>query len=119
MRIEWSLGDVVCVQIPRAEECEYALLFRQASEGRGLPLAPQSTDGSVEWNLSSDKIRVEIFEATKVVRIFLPASQFVLLAEALEEHILENGDYELDHSFETFGAEISPSHIKDVVFETV
>ena len=118
MRVDWSLGNVVCVQIPRIQEREYAQLFKRAALGTGLPLVFQANNGRVEWDLSWDEMCIEILEDSKVVRIRLPADQFVSLGEAIEEHIFKNSEYELDHSFETLGAEISPSHFRDVVFET-
>lgn len=117
--ISWDLEDVVCLQIERQFAREFATNLRKASSSSLMPFLTSTSGGRIEWSLTVDQFEIDVSKSAKLIRVAIPPAMLVELAEAIDEHADENGPYELDHSFETFGAKIQPAEIRDVVFETI
>ena len=110
-------SELVCMQVRLSNRQVIVKLFKK------LLLNEEAirflfNDKSVIFKISKDNFTIDCKKEKEII-ILITEDGLIELIEALEEHIVEDGIYPLDHSFETLGAKILPNHIVDVVFETI
>jgi hypothetical protein len=109
-------ADIVAVQILSSKR--QAFIDALQAVGADGELILNSTTGEQVVFKKSVDFMVDVTSAKEVL-IKLPPKEWTFLVESVQEHLDENREFPLDHSFEPYGAKIIPESIKDVVIETI
>jgi hypothetical protein len=117
MRIDASIADLVCVQLPDHERAAFQAKLRGLSTGCDMELRLLGENGIVIFQIVPSGVQIHCSDRS-VIRILLSKSECDYLADAIAENISDASTLPLDHSFESLGATITPTSIKDVVIET-
>jgi hypothetical protein len=118
LHVDKTLSEVVCVKIPRLErQC----VVKQLTKLRKIQTVelPSDSGDRIIFVKTNSEADFEVRVTKDAVEFRLPLKEIEFLLDSIEEHIIEDGEYELDHPFEPLGASIYPSSLKDVVIETI
>jgi DNA-binding LytR/AlgR family response regulator len=117
IKIDRETPDLICIQLPILERQDFLNKLRSLLES-GTTITLEAIGGIIRFVLSETDFLIDASQESEITLI-LKYDDCVDLAEAIQEHIEEDTDLPLDHSFETFGAQLVPESLEDVVFETI
>ncbi len=117
IKIDRDTPNLVCIQVPIAE-CQDLIDKMSSFLESGSTIALETTTGIIQIVLSETDFIINTSTANEII-LTLRYNDCVDLIEAVQEHIEDDTDLSLDHSFETFGAQLIPDSLEDVVFETI
>lgn len=116
INVDLSLPQIVCIQIPLGVHQKVVEALGSVSEGK--PATVKTNLGQVVIELSQSEFLVDSRNTAKLV-LELPNKELEYLTQLLRDLINEGSTIHLDYSFESNGADIKPSEIRDVVVETI
>lgn len=111
-------SSTIVLELPLSNRGAFLEQLRSVAPGNALFMSARTGERVSFIRNSGTDFSVD---ATKndSVELRLPNEQWQDLIDAIQEHIDEDGDLPLDHSFEPYGAAFFPSSLKDLVIETV
>ena len=118
MKIDASSHDLVCIQVQQSERTVLLDVMRNLGKQSGSEALLPCDNGVVILRLVPSGIAINCSDRS-AIQIELSKSECDYLADAIAEHLADEGGLPLDHSFESLGAVIVPSEVKDLVIETI
>lgn len=116
IKIDNETDNLICIQIPLSERKNFINELKKMLENN-VNIVINSNTSIIKILLSLKDFIIEVKD--NEINISLRREDCIELIEAIEEHIEENSDLPLDHSFESLGAVIIPETFEDVVIETI
>lgn len=117
IKINKDTPNLICIQLPTAERQDFIDRMSKLLKS-GEPIRLETITGIIRIVLSETEFLIDASINNEII-LTLKYDDCVDLIESVQEHIDENTDLPIDHSFETFGAQLIPATLEDVVFETI
>lgn len=109
--IDNSIDSLICLVIKNSDRRS---LINDLKNKKKL----ETNIGLLNIEITSNESSIIDVSDLKEIKFKISEEGLNELIDSIEEHIEENTDLPLDHSFESLGYELIPECIEDVVFET-